>query len=136
MTAKEFLSQAFYLDKRIKGKLKQIERLRGLAEGAMVSFSDMPKIMGDHRRSKVEEYAVHIADLEKELASDIENMKKLQKDIKEAIARIGNIQLETILELRYLSYLQWPEIAAEMNYSADYVFQLHRRALRMIHLPC
>lgn len=136
MTAKEFLSQAFYLDKRIKGKLKQIERLRGLAEGVKVSFSDMPKIIGDHRHSKVEEYTVRIMDLEKELASDIENMERLQKDIKEAIARIGNIQLETILELRYLSYLQWPEIATEMNYSADYVFQLHRRALRLIHLPC
>lgn len=43
MNAKEFLQQAFYLDKRINSKLEQVESLNALATKATSTLSDMPK---------------------------------------------------------------------------------------------
>lgn len=43
MTAKEYLSQARYLDNRIKSKLLQIDSLNELATRCTPSYSDMPK---------------------------------------------------------------------------------------------
>ena len=41
--AKEYLKQAFYLDKRINSKLEQVESLNALATKATSTLSDMPK---------------------------------------------------------------------------------------------
>ena len=46
MTAKEYLSQARYLDNRIKSKLLQIDSLNELATRCTPSYSDMPKSPG------------------------------------------------------------------------------------------
>ena len=43
MNAKEYLKQAFYLDKRINSKLEQVESLNALATKATSTLSDMPK---------------------------------------------------------------------------------------------
>lgn len=43
MTAKEFLSQTFTIDKRISSKLRQIEHLNALATKCTSVWSDMPK---------------------------------------------------------------------------------------------
>lgn len=43
MNTKEYLQQAFYLDKRINSKLEQVESLNALATKANSTLSDMPK---------------------------------------------------------------------------------------------
>ena len=46
---------------------------------------------------------------------------------------LGNVyteeEFQTILELRYLCFKPWEQIAVEMGYELRYVFKLHGRAL-------
>ena len=52
MTAKEFLEQARYLDRRIDSKLSQLESLRCLATKVNSVFSDIPKNPDAHKLEK------------------------------------------------------------------------------------
>ena len=46
-----------------------------------------------------------------------------------------NPEYQTLLELRYLCFKTWEQIAVLMNYSTKYLFELHARALRSITVP-
>ena len=60
---------------------------------------------------------------------------ELKKDIIRRIKAVDNPELQTILELRYLSNMYWEEIAIELGYGIDNVFRLHRNALDEIEIP-
>jgi DNA-directed RNA polymerase specialized sigma subunit len=60
---------------------------------------------------------------------------RLKKDIIRRIKAVESTELQTILELRYLSYMRWEEIAIELGYGIDNVFRLHRNALDEIKIP-
>ena len=60
---------------------------------------------------------------------------ELKKDIIRRIKAVESAELQTILELRYLSYMRWEEIVIELGYGIDNVFRLHRNALDEITIP-
>lgn len=78
MNAKEYLKQAFYLDKRINSKLEQVESLNALATKATSTLSDMPK-SPNRGPSKLEDTIVKIIDLQGEINRDIDKLLDLKK---------------------------------------------------------
>jgi hypothetical protein len=131
MTAKEYLSQAHRIDRRINSKLEQVKSLRALAEKATSTMSDTPK--GNTRNvSRMESVIVKMIDLEAEINADIDALVELKRDIVTAIKRLDNTELQTLLELRYLCFMRWEAIAVEMSYSSHHMFKLHDDALRAI----
>ena len=135
MNAKEFLSQAFYMNRQIKSKQKRLDVLRDINPGPSMVFSDEVKIPRDPKRSAVEICAIRIADLEEEIEKDILDFVDVVKAINEVIRRIDNIEYRTILEMRYLAFMDWTEITDRMGYSIRQTFYLHRRALEVVHVP-
>lgn len=132
--AKKYLSQAFGLNQRIESKLGQIEDLHNLATKATVTYSDMPK-NPNKGQSRLEDCVIQIMELEAEINRDMIRLVELKKDIIRRIKAVENAELQTILELRYLSYMRWEEIAIELGYGIDNVFRLHRNALDEITIP-
>ena len=51
------------------------------------------------------------------------------------IDAVGDPVCKAILELRYLSFKSWDEIADEMDCSLRNVHYLHGKALRMVRVP-
>lgn len=131
MTAKEYLSQAFILDKRIQVKERRLEWLKNHASYVSNNLTEVVKASTSHR-SAVEEAVVKIVDLEKELMNDINKMIELKKEIAFTIRSVNNIECETLLEMRYLTFMNWEEIASHLNYSNHYIYHLHRKALLLI----
>ena len=125
--AKKYLSQAFGLNQRIESKLNQIEELHNLAAKVTAAYSDMPK-SPNRDGSRMEDTVCRIIDLELEINQD---MLRLVRRIK----AVENAELQVVLELRYLSYMRWEEIAIELGYGIDNVFRLHRKALAEIKIP-
>ena len=66
MTAKEYLSEAFSLKRRIEIKMKRAEVLRKLAERARVEISEMPK-SPNHLKSPMEEAMIKLLTVEEEI---------------------------------------------------------------------
>ena len=134
MTAKEYLSQAFYMNRQIKAKERRLEWLREIAPGPSMRFSQEEKAKGDPRSSLVEEAALKVVELEEEIASDILELVRVMKKIASTISRMDSMECRTILEMRYLSFMEWDEIISRMGYSRSYVFRLHGEALNAIRI--
>ena len=131
MTIKEYLSQAYRIDQRINSKLEQVVSLRDLSKKATATLSDMPHSPNKNIHS-MENIIVKIVDLEKEINQDIDQLVDLKREIVTTIKRIDNPVYQTLLELRYLSFKSWEQIAVEMGYSLQHVFRLHERALKYV----
>ncbi len=132
MNAKEYLSQAWYLDKRIKTKERQLDWLKSHAAYVSPKISDEPKVPSSEKRSPVEEAVVRIVELETEINNSIASLMALKQEIGRAIRSVNNMECETLLEMRYLTFLGWEQIASQLDYSQDYIYHLHRKALGLV----
>ena len=83
----------------------------------------------------MEDAIIKIIDLESEINQDMIQLVELKKDIIGRIKAVESTELQTVLELRYLSYMRWEEIAIELGYGIDNIFRLHRNALDEITIP-
>ena len=133
MNAKEYLKQAFYLDKIINSKLEQVESLNALATKATSTLSDMPK-SPNRGTSKLEDTIIKIVDLGGQRNMEIDKLVDLKKEIVRTIKKIEDKELQVVLEKRYLCFETWEKIAVEMNYSIQHIFRLHSKALKNIEV--
>ena len=129
MTAKEYLSQARYLNARIDSKIKQLDDLNALSTSATAVLTGMPH--GSNRgSSKLEDIIVKIVDLQNELNQDIDELVDLKRAIIQMIRQVPNAEQKAVLEKRYLNYLTWEQIAVDMGYSMHYLYKIHVAALK------
>lgn len=133
MSVKEYLSQAYRLDQRINSKLEQIKSLRDLAAKTTFVLSDVC-VSGSKNKQQMENVIVKMIDLENEIDDDIDNLIDLKREIVSMIKQIKNPEYQTLLELRYLCFRTWEQIAVEMNYGIDNIFKLYQKALRSINI--
>lgn len=131
MNTKEYLKQAFYLDKNINSKLEQVEKLNDLATKATATLSDMPK-SSNRGESRLEEIIVKIIDLQEEINKDIDALIDSKREIAWTINNVKDKEMRSILEKRYLCFDSWEKIAVDMNYSIQHIFRLHNKALKSI----
>ena len=132
--AKNYLMRAYRVDQRIENKLEQIQLLNDLVAKATVTYSDMP---GSPNRNvhKMEDVLVKIIDIKTEINADMLELVDLKKETMDCIKQVDDPELQRILELRYLNYVGWEQIAGDLGYGIDNVFRLHRKALDFIEVP-
>ncbi len=128
MTKKEYLSQAYRLDQRINSKLEQISSLNQLATKCTSTLTGMPR-NSNHGTSTIAEAMSKIVDLQAEINDDIDHLVDLKRDMVRAIKAVGNTECQTLLELRYLCYKTWEQIAVDMGCNVRHVYRLHDEAV-------
>ena len=132
MTAREFLSQAYWLDKRIDRKAEEIARMRAKLEKSNAKLSDMPRggSGGDWTDADI-----RVMDEERRIHDEIIELCRIKREIAEAIEAVEDARYRTLLELRYRNYLSFEKIAVEMNYSWRHTLRIHDEALRAVRVP-
>ena len=131
MNVKEYLEQVKYLDMRINSKVEQLSTLNDLATKCTVTLSDMPR-NPNKGISNMEDTIVKIIDLQEEINRDIDQLVDLKREIMVVIKKISNVEYQTILENRYLSFMSWEQIAVEMKYSIQQIYRLRDRAHKVV----
>jgi deoxyxylulose-5-phosphate synthase len=129
MNAKDFLGQAFRLDCRINSKLEQIEALNCLATKVTApAVNDMP---GSPNRNihQMEDVIVKVMDMRDDLKEAAKELLELKQQIMGVIQMVEDTDQRTLLELRYLCFKTWEDIAADMNFGTRYIHILHGKAL-------
>ena len=128
INVKDYLGQAYRIDQRINSKIEQVSSLHSLATKATYTITDMP---GSPNRNlhRMEDVIAKIIDLESEINKDIDQLVELKANIMKLIRGVGNPEYQTLLELRYLCYKPWEQIAVDMGYSINNLFKMHRKAL-------
>lgn len=134
MTAKEYLSQAYRIDQRINSKLEQIQSLRDLLTKTGSVMSDMPK-NPNRGESRLENTMAKIIDMERGIDADIDRLVTLKKDITNVIRDVEPTDCQMLLELRYLSFKTWEDIAAALDCSVRNVHNLHSKSLGLVKVP-
>lgn len=131
MTAKEYLGQAYWLDKRINSKLNMVASLR---ETAARTTGIMHDDVVSHTRNvhSLQDVITKIIDIERELDTDIDRLVDLKHDIIDVIGQISDPPAQVVLEYRYICYHQWKDIASELGMHVRNVYRLHERGLHEV----
>lgn len=127
--AKEFLNRGYQSRIRIWAKKERIENWRRIAESItaaikpVAAFSSMPS-------KKVEDCVCNIIELQEEIQEEIDGLVQVEREIGRAITKaVEDPTLRALLEMRYLNYLKWEEIAVRLDVTFRWTMTLHRRAL-------
>lgn len=72
---------------------------------------------------------VTIVDLERAIEKDISELAKLELEIQNEINLLEDDLQKTVLEMRYLNFMKWDDICAELNYSSRQIFNVHKSAI-------
>lgn len=129
MNAKEFLNQAYYIDKRINSKIEQVASLEALANKVTTTYSQAPA-SGSHNNQKMESIIIKIVTMEEEINKDIDKLLDVKAEIMSAIDLVENLEYRTVLELRYLCLQNWDDIATNMYCGASNIYRVHGEALK------
>ncbi len=130
MNAKEYLSRAFELDRRITIKIEQLKQLRDLAQKCTSVISDLPK--GKTAGSRLEETVCRIVDYETDLNADIDALVDMKREIERVIAVVPDTMQQLLLQMRYLNFSSWEDIAEALCVTYNHVFKIHRDALNYL----
>ena len=70
-----------------------------------------------------------MVDLEREYDKARTLCRNKRKEVEFVINLLENYQEKIVLEMRYLNYYDWQEIAIQLNYSERMIYKLHGSAL-------
>lgn len=129
MKARDYLEQAFTLDQRINSKIQQVSSLNELATKCTSTITGMPR-SSSHGRSKMADVIDKIVDLQEEINRDIDCLVDLKREIMKVIDLIEAPEYRTVLEMRYLCFTTWEQIAVDLGYSMHHVYKVHQLALK------
>ena len=122
-----YLRSAWYYQKKADFLNEKIMALRSKAQKITTSFQDVPTFGGfeDHRQQVIAE----MVDLEREYGKSMMMCRNKAKEIEFVIGLLENHQEKIVLEMRYLHYDNWLDIAINLNYSVQMIYKIHGRAL-------
>ena len=134
MTAKEYLNQAYWLDRRIDSKLEQLSALKDMATR---TTSVMSGEVVSHTRNvrSMQDVIVKIIEMKNEVNADIDQLVDLKAEIMRVIKAVESPEHQTLLELRYLCFKPWKVIANKMGYNVRHIYRLHDEAVDAIVIP-
>ncbi|HBA62601.1 MAG TPA: hypothetical protein DCZ20_01960 [Lachnospiraceae bacterium] len=122
-----------------RGHLRRIQRieaelveLRAMRSSMTISNDGMPRGSG---QSDMSDYAAELDRLERDLINEKNERVKAYKKISGQIKCLNNENEKDVLFYRYITGLEWWEIAEKMNYSERWVLKIHGRALGHFNLP-
>lgn len=126
--AKQYLRQIRRLDNTINAKIEQIELLRSMSTNITATLNPN-RVQGSKSHDKIGKLIAKIVDFEKEIIDDVNKLIDLKREIIHKIDAVQDDNYRLLLTLRYVNCNTWEEIADEMNFTFQWVHQLHRRAL-------
>ena len=130
MTAKQYLCQIRVLDVKINHRIKQAEDLKNKAFSISAIDTTKDKLQSSPSADGGLRFIEKYVDMMHEIDSLIDEYVDLKNKIISQIDNLNNDRYSEILHYRYVDYLLFSEIAEKMNYTKDYVWKLHRKAIK------
>lgn len=133
MTAKEYLQQAYRINRKIKLDTEKLAAARSALYGKTARYDSdgsKPVSCGNVTESAV----LRVMELEERLNREIDELTAMRQEIELTVNAVPDEVQREILTRRYLLYQKWEVIAAEMGYSERHIRRLHGDALRNMSL--
>lgn len=134
MTSKEYLSQAFYINRKIDVMIKKVEEMKRSLYGKAISYENDGTQSGNHI-NVTETALLKVLEYEQQINAEIDRLVNLRLEIENAIMSVNDDVQREVLERRYLLFEKWEKIAVEMGITFQWAHILHKRALKNIRIP-
>lgn len=131
MNAKEYLSQPYQMDRRIRSKERQLDALKSSTSCVSPTYGGEGG-HGNGISSPVEYAALRIVSLSNEIEEDRKSLAAMLLEVGSVINRLDNPEHIELLTMRYIMFLRWEDIICRMGYAQNTVFRKHREALERI----
>ena len=129
--AKEFLNRGYRAKDRIAAKQERIDHWRQIAESITAEIKPSGGVSTSPSK-KIENCVCNIVDLQDEIQSEIDELVAVEREVEKAIvAAVVDPTLRAVLEMRYLNYLKWEEIAVRLDVTFRWTMSLHKKALEI-----
>lgn len=132
-TAKEFLRQYEYAERRIRRLEKEYEEERILID-AIKSTSDndgMPH--GNNISKPTEDRAIRLADRHMKLVEARLEAIEIRQQVFDVIDQVQGVEGDVLYE-KYINLKPWEDVAKAVGYSERQVFNIHGNALQQIRI--
>ncbi len=131
MTAKEYLKQVRKNELLIESKIEEIMKLETMA-AKINAVNDGERVQSSGTSDRMADMVCKIADMKNELQKEIDELLDLKREARNVIEQVSEPDLVAVLYKRYLLYMPWEKIAAELSVSCRQVLRLHGKALAEI----
>ena len=128
MTPKEYLQQAYRIDRKIKLDIEKQSAMRSSLFGKAVSYESDGTQHTPHGNG-IEAAMLRVLEYEERINAEIDRLTDTRLKIEQVINRVPDDTQREVLTRRYLLYQKWEYIAVEMNYNIKWIFKLHGKAL-------
>ncbi|MFB5367729.1 DUF1492 domain-containing protein [Enterococcus faecium] len=135
MKAKEYLHQAYRLDKRIQSNIEEMERLRELST-SVSSPSWGERIQTQrHTDALFVRYLERIEELQIKINDEVDHLVELKAEIRDVINKVMDIDERMVLRYRYIHNFTWEQIGDELNADKSTIRRWHGNALNHVIIP-
>lgn len=136
MTPKEYLKQAYRLDKRIDKEMLRLKELRALA-GCAQTVSYEERIASPNRNTEAPFVRMleKVYLLENHINEQIDKFVDLKQQMADAIDELPNADQNLVLSYRYVHGWTWEQIAEELCADRSTVLRWHSKALKLFEVP-
>ena len=131
MSPKEYLQQAYRIERRVNLDKEMLESMRSALHGRSVNY-ESDGSQRNPQGNSIERAILRVVEYEERINTEIEELTQKRLEIEEVIEAVPDETLREILKRRYLMYQKWDKIAEEMHYSIQWIHKLHGAALTKI----
>lgn len=130
MTTKEYLNRAYVLNKKIKKDKEIIANLKDAAMNTSANVSNERVQTSAPTGSRMSTFVEMIVELENSVNKQEQELKVVRDEITIEINKITDIKQRLVLQLRYLDYYSWSNIAGVLCCSESLVYKIHSDGLK------
>ena len=136
MTTKEYLQQAYRLDKRINSHIKELEELKSMA--AAISS---PQITSDKVQTTPSgdppyvSALMRIWEMEEKINAEIDLYVDLKAQIHTVLKQVSDPDYLMVLRYRYIPNYCWEQIGEELLADRRTVIRWHDAAIKQLQVP-
>lgn len=130
MTTKEYLNRAYVLNKKITKDKEIIANLKDAAMNTSANVSDERVQTSAPTGSRMSTFVEMIVELKNSVNRQEQELMVVRDEITTEINKITDIKQRLVLQLRYLDYYSWSNIAGVLCCSESLVYKIHSDGLK------
>ena len=131
MNAEEYMKQYQECRKRIARLEDKIQSITDLMSHVTPEMSS-DRVQSSHPPDKLGELVARKSDLIDDVMAEITNAFTLMNEIECVIEQVSPAEYQLVLQKRYIGCKTWETIGREMHYDGRWVWELNRRALKVV----
>ena len=135
MKAKEYLHQAYRLDKRIQSNIEEMEMLRELSTSVSSPGWGERIQTQRHTDALFVRYLERIEELQIKINDEVDHLVALKAEIRDVINKVMYIDERMVLRYRYVHNYTWEQIGDELNADKSTIRRWHGNALNHVVVP-